>query len=221
MAVRDAPAVWPYGGRVRRGLLLGIVLLLAAAGCTQASNAKGGTSATRPSHSAKPSPKRTHHHARPTPTRRRGHHPLLPTSCNALISINDLRHAVGKLTGRTVYIRGIPEAKIKRTGRTTCSYGVRGKTIPLEVAVSGYQTTGAALARVQITVASFRDSGAAISTVRVGGKPATVGVGHDGATLVMAIRYRTVAISIIPKLERGHARQELTALARAVVANLP
>lgn len=209
---------------MRRGLLFGIVLLLAAAGCTQRSNANGGASThtTRASHSAKPSPKRTHHTARPTPTRRAAHHPLLPTSCNDLISINDLHRALGRpLTGRTVYIKGVAVSNIKRTGRTTCEYGVRGKTVPLEVGVSGYRTIGAAAERVRITVASFRGSGAAISTVRVAGQPATVGVGHAGATLVMATRYRTVAVSIIPNLEHGHAQQVLTSLTSAVLANLP
>ena len=130
--------------------------------------------------------------------------------------------ALGKqLGGKTVYIKGVAEPKIGRTGRATCRYGVRNKAVPIEVGVSGYQTAAQANSRVQITVTAERDAGATAQTTTVGTEHATILLGRHGSLLVYGSSNRTVAVTLAPGLVGASAAKVLKTLAASVDANLP
>jgi hypothetical protein len=205
----------------RRYLVLPVLAVLAAAGCSS-----GGTSAA-PSRSATPSGKATGSGtATPTPT---GTAEALPGSCQGLLPVIDLDEALGvPMIGQTVYIQGVPEPKIKRTGRVTCRLGVtklpNKKSSPpkLEVGVSTYTDDAAATQRVENTVVSLRSQGARPTDVQVGGLPAKVLTGAGAATLVVATGNRTIVISIADRVvPPANTVKALTAVGNLAMKNLP
>jgi hypothetical protein len=193
------------------------------AGCSQTSNgpknatastATAATSAAKTT--AKPTPKPTH--VKPPPL----HRAALPTDCTLLLTHGTVNRALGKaVTGKTIYIKGVAEARIGRTGRVTCRYGVKGKSIPIEAGISGYRTASQASTRVRVTVAAERDAGARVSTATIGGQPATILLGKNGSLLVYRDSNRTVAVTLDRGVGGTKAATVLKTLAAAVSANLP
>jgi len=152
----------------------------------------------------------------------------LPDSCSQILPIVDLDQALGiPLVGRTAYIRGVAEPKIKRLGRVTCRYGLRrlpgNKTTParLEVGISVYADAGWATKRIESTVTASRSEGAAPKQVQVSGRPATVLLGAGPPLIVLALDTRTIAISFGNLLVRGDPTRALVAVAELAVKNLP
>jgi hypothetical protein len=130
--------------------------------------------------------------------------------------------ALGKrLGGKTVYIKGLAEPKIGRTGRATCRYGVRNKAVPIEVGISGYRTAAEANSRVQITVTAEREAGASTRSTKVGTEKASVLLGTHGSLLVYGSSNRTVAVTLGAGVAGPGAAKVLETLAASVDANLP
>jgi hypothetical protein len=205
----------------RRYLLAPVLAVLAAAGCSS-----GGTSAA-PSGSATPSGTASGSGtATPTPTSTAE---ALPGSCQGLLPVIDLDEALGvPLVGQTVYIKGVAEPKIKRTGRVTCRFGVtklpnkKSSSPKLEVGVSTYADDAAATQRVATTVTDLRGQGLRPTDVQVGGRPATVLAGGGGATLVVATGNRTVVITMVDQVVPAANRvKALTAVGNLAMKNLP
>jgi hypothetical protein len=133
-----------------------------------------------------------------------------------------INKTLGKtLTGKSIYIKGVAEKSIGRTGRSTCRYGVRGKSVPIEVGVSGYRTAAQAAARVKITVSVERDAGARASSTKVGTQPATMLLGQHGSLVVYGDSNRTVAVTLAHGVGGTKVAAVLKTLSAAVAANLP
>jgi len=146
---------------------------------------------------------------------------VLPNDCSLLLTHATVNKALGRtLTGKTVYIKGLAEPKIGRTGRATCRYGVRNKAVPIEVGVSGYQTVAEADTRVKVTVGAERDAGASSSSTTIAGHGATVLLGKHGSLLVYGDSNRTVAVTLGAGVGGRQAATVLQKLAAAVAANL-
>jgi hypothetical protein len=126
-----------------------------------------------------------------------------------------------RLGGKTLYIKGLAEPTIGRTGRATCRYGVRNKAVPIEVGVSGYRTAAEASSRVAITVTAERDAGAATQATTVGIEHATILLGKHGSLLVYGSSNRTVAVTLGAGVVGASAAKVLKTLAASVDANLP
>jgi hypothetical protein len=203
--------------------VVGGLLVVTLAGCSQASNgpknANSATTATATSAArttAKPTSKPTH--VKPPPL----HRATLPSDCTLLLTHGTVNRALGKaVTGKTIYIKGLAEPKIGRTGRVTCRYGVKGKSIPIEAGISGYRTASQASTRVRVTVAAERDAGARVSTTTIGGQPATILLGKNGSLLVYCDSNRTVAVTLDRGVGGTKVATVLKTLADAVSANLP
>jgi hypothetical protein len=202
--------------------LLGLTTAVLLAGCTSGGNSAAPSTSASPSGTASGSGSAT---ATPTVTAA-----ALPESCQGMLPLLDLDQALGvPLVGQTLYIKGVPEPKIKRTGRVTCRLGVvkvaGGKSGPprLEVGVSSYTDEAAATDRVQSTVTGLRGQGARPTDVQVRGLKATVlaGAGTSG-TLVIATGARTVVISLADRVVHGGTTvKALTAVAELALKNLP
>jgi hypothetical protein len=193
------------------------VALALLAGCTRST--PGGSPTPSPTGSGSGSATAT-----PTPAPSAA---ALPDSCGDLLPILDLDQALGRpLLGRTDYIEGVPEPKIKRLGRVTCRYGIRtvlGKRPPpppLEVGVSAYADAAAATDRVETTVIASRSEGAGPRTVQVAGMAATALLGKS-PLLVFAVDTRTLAVTFGPGLVRGDPAKRLVAVAELALKNLP
>ena len=223
MRVGPVPARWggvaagSYGDRMLLRLAGSLALTgLLAAGCsggddpgsapttsTPARSTSGGTVSASPS---------------PSPTL------ALPAGCDALLPFTDLDQALGRpLFGETVYIKGVPQPAIGRTGRVTCRYGLTrgGRGVaPVEVGVSTYKDVGSAADRVQDTVAQLRrEGGSSASEATVAGVPAFVVGNRTSVTCVLAQGTRTVAVTVQRSL-RGDVGRSAIRVAEKVVANL-
>lgn len=230
--------------QVRRSLILAVfvpVLLgLGLSACSQPTNAANGGRSPATASSSTPAKKHTrarhtkagHTKARHTkpPAKHKPKHkrpappkgPALPQSCFGMISTSAMNRALGKtLHGKTVYIKGIRQPAIDRTGRITCRYGVRGKTIPIEVGVSGYTTKTAAIDRVAVTIRSERTGGAVITSGQVAGRDVTIMQGKHSALLVARDDRRTLAITVQSGYYRGAPTATLRAVAGTVLGNMP
>lgn len=206
-----------------------LVLGLGLSSCSQSSNApesqkNASASSTTKASSAKPTkpakPKPTKPKKKPRPHRPAG--PPLPQSCGGMISTAAMNRALGKpLKGKTIYIKGVPQRKIQRTGRITCRYGVRGKSVAVEIGVSGYETQEAAVDRVAVTIRSEREAGAAITSRRVAGHDVTIMLGAKSGLLVTRDGRRTAAITIDKGYYRGAPGATLKAVAGTVLNNMP
>lgn len=200
---------------------IGGLLTLALAGCTQTSNAPQSNVSASASGSASSSASST---PKPTATRTVAAPPkaALPADCSLLLPNSVIDKALGKrLGGKTVYIKGVAESKIGRTGRATCRYGVRNKAVPIEVGVSGYRTAAQAKSRVQVTVTAERDAGARSQAATVGTEHATILLGKHGSLLVYDSANRTVAVTLAAGVVGPSAAKVLKTLAASVDANLP
>lgn len=146
----------------------------------------------------------------------------LPADCSLLLPNSVIDKALGRrLGGKTLYIKGLAERSIGRTGRATCRYGVHNKAVPIEVGVSGYKTEAQAKARVRITVTAERDAGASAQTTTVGTERATILLGKHGALLVYGSSNRTVAVTLGAGIAGRSAAKVLKTLAASVDSNLP
>jgi hypothetical protein len=207
---------------VRISWVVGGLLVVTLTACSQTSNApqsSGSASSASGSggSSASPTPKPTPTRTATPPTRA-----ALPSQCSLLLPNSVIDKALGRrLGGKTVYIKGLAEPKIGRTGRATCRYGVHNKAVPIEVGVSGYRTVAEANSRVQVTVTAERDAGASSQSTTVGGHHATVLLGKHGSLLVYGSVNRTVAVTLGAGVAGRSAAKVLETLAASVDANLP
>jgi hypothetical protein len=217
--IHPSTRLWPYGVQVRTSWVIGGLLLVTLAACSQTSNAPPGgvpapTTAT-PKAKATPTPT-------PRPTPKAPARAALPTDCTLLLTHASINRTLGRtLTGRTIYIKGVPESRIGRTGRTTCRYGVSGKTVPIEVSVSGYRTVAEATTRVRVSVAAEVDAGAHATKTTIAHGPATITIGRHGSLVIYGTVNRTVAVTIAPGVGGTRTPTVLKQLAEVVVANLP
>lgn len=205
----------------RRYLLAPVLAVLTAAGCSSSGSSAAPSGSASPSGTTSGSGTAT-----PTPTATPD---ALPASCQSLLPVIDLDEALGvPLVGQTIFIKGVPEPKIKRTGRVTCRFGVtklpNKKSSPpkLEVGVSTYSDDAAATQRVESTVTDLRGNGASPTDVQVGGAAAKVLTGAGAATLVVASGNRTVVISLADKVvPAANTVKALTAVGNLAMKNLP
>lgn len=189
------------------------------AACSQTSNAPAGgvpVPTTAPS-KTKASPTPT-----PRPTPKAPARAELPTDCTLLLTHASVNKILGRtLTGHTIYIKAVPEPAIGRTGRVTCRYGVNGKSVPIEVSISGYRTVAEATNRVTVSVKAEQDAGAHATPTTIGHEPATITIGHHGSLLIYGTVNRTVAVTVAPGVGGTKTAAILKDLADIVVANLP
>ena len=198
------------------GVLSGLVVALAACssgGGGDTPAAAGTTSAPAPTGSDSASG------GVPTPTPT----PSLPDGCDGLLPFTDLDQALGRpLFGTTVYVEGVAQPSIGRTGRVTCQYGLPkgGKgPAPVEVGVSTYTDADSATKRIAATIAAARGAGATSqAAVTIGGLPGTVLGNKTGFTAVVAQENRTVAVTVL-RSTKGHPDKAAAAVADKVLAN--
>jgi hypothetical protein len=219
LGIHPSDRLWPYGDHVRTRWVVGGLLLVTLAACSQTSNAPAGgvpVPTTAPS-KTKASPTPT-----PRPTPKVPARAALPTDCTLLLthaSINKALHRT--LTGRTIYIKAVPEPRIGRTGRVTCRYGVTSKSVPIEVSVSGYRTVAEATNRVRVSVKAEEDAGAHATPTTIAHQPATITIGRHGSLLIYGTVNRTLAVTVAPGVGGSRTAAILKDLAEVVVANLP
>jgi hypothetical protein len=146
----------------------------------------------------------------------------LPGTCSHLLAPGSIDAAVGhRVTGRTVFVVGLPDASIGRVGYINCQYGVpRGNTgvARVEIQVSLYRTAAKAAARIQPTVDDYTTHGAHSHKTQVAGLPAVLLTGGSGSgygpTALMALGQRTVVVTLRPNaFPAASLTRDLTALA--------
>jgi hypothetical protein len=151
----------------------------------------------------------------------------LPANCTDVLTLDDLDKAIGHaINGQSVYIKGVSEPKIKRTGRVTCRYGVRkvghNLHVPIDVGISAYSDAASAADRVGYTIDQQRNGGAVSSDVTIDGTKATALVAPGSALLVFARDTETVAISVTKEVATGDAAKAiLVNLGNVVAGRLP
>ncbi len=218
LGIHPSDGLWPYGDQVRLSWMAGGLLFVTLAACSQTSNAPPGgvkVPTTAPS-KTKASPTATHTTPK-APSRA-----SLPTDCTLLLTHASVNRVLGRtLAGQTTYIKALPEPSIGRTGRVSCRYGVSGKSVPIEVDISGYETVAQATNRVKISVAAEVDGGAHTTQTTIAHEPATITIGPDGSLLIYGSVNRTVAVTLAPGTGGTRTPTILKQLGELVVANLP
>ena len=208
-------------GSYRDRMLLRVAVPLALVGLLAAGCSGGDDNAAAPATSP---PAGSATSGAPAPTPSPSPTPALPEGCDALLPFTDLDQALGRpLFGETVYIKGVAQPSIGRTGRVTCRFGLgrggRG-VAPVEVGVSTYKDVGSAADRVQATVAELRQQGgSSAGDATVAGVPAFVVGNRTSVTCVLAQGTRTIAVTVQRSL-RGNVGQSAIRVAEKVIANL-
>jgi hypothetical protein len=194
----------------RRTIAAGIVLTgaLLTAGCT---NTKVGPPTTitidrtvTPTPSG-PAPEPSGSTAPAHPVSTAAMHKL-PGRCGNLLAAGRIDATLhSRVSGRTVFVVGLPDASIGRVGYINCQYGVpRGSAgiAKIEIQVSLYRTASKAAARIRPTVDDYTAHGAHARKIQVEGLPALLLTGGSGAsygpTGVMAVGQRTVVVTLRP-----------------------
>jgi hypothetical protein len=205
----------------RRYPLVLALLVLAVAGCS--SGGGSGTASPSATRSAAATGSGT---PTPTPSSTAA---ALPGSCQTLLPLIDLDDALGTpMVGQTVYIKGVAEPKIKRTGRVTCQYGIvkvghTNHPPKLEAGVSTYTDDAAATKRVESTVTDLRSNGDKPTDVTINGVPAKILTATTGsATLVASTGNRTLVITLAEKVVKpADTIKVLTTIGTLALKNMP
>lgn len=181
-------------------------MLAAVCACSSASPASTDTTTitvkAHPPLAGQPSATPTKPKPTPPPVQHR-----LPGTCDSLLPLLDVEAAMGRtVTGRTQFVVGVPEPKIKRLAYLNCRYGFpRVATRPrqplVEIGISLYATAAQAHRRLKGTVDDYQFNGATVASRRVGGRAATLlsggeGPGYDVPLLVLQSGQRTIAVSL-------------------------
>jgi hypothetical protein len=128
----------------------------------------------------------------------------VPKTCGGLATLTEVVDILGvAVTGQTLPVVGVPEAKIGRTARLDCYYGVpdgRGTAdAPVWIGLASYTDEAAAKKRMTSTIDTERETGAKASDVPVGADRGVLLIGAK-RTLVAMRGKNTVVVTAIPDL---------------------
>lgn len=143
----------------------------------------------------------------------------VPASCDPVATEGEVGTILGHpLTGTSNGIKGIAEAKIGRTARLDCYYGIPPNQAAVagvvSIGIGGYDNPADAAQRVLGTVNQARDTGYQSSNVLVNGQNAVLLAGQQNQEVVLSAGTITVLVTAANSVvQAGKAGPPLIALA--------
>lgn len=147
----------------------------------------------------------------------------LKADCGSLLNAADVKRILGADIPNDRLKVNVAEvnAEIGQVGRVRCLYGLAEdkKSGQVTLALTTYKDAAAAQKQVQVTTENESNQGGTVSSVTVGGYPASVAV-RDGGLLVMAYDTWTLAIAVPASVDQATLTTTLPQVGDAVLARL-
>jgi len=125
----------------------------------------------------------------------------LKADCVVLLDPSDIKKAIGATVGTAANRIRLGAANRGVTGAVRCLYGSkdRGKTAPVRIRLTQYNSAAAAKAQFNVDVQTAQDAGATIKDVTVKGYPAKLML-QDGGIVEMVYGTWTLSVAANDKL---------------------
>jgi hypothetical protein len=168
-----------------------------------------GAASSAPASTPKPTPKPTPTSVKPAPIVKID---PLKADCNSTLDASDIKKAINATVGTKTNRIRLGAGDKGATGAIRCFYGStdNGKSAPVRIRLTKYNTAAAAKKQVDVDVSSAQDAGAKISKTTVAGYPATLQIIAGG---VIEMQYDTWTLSV--------AASDKVASAAALTKGLP
>ncbi len=121
----------------------------------------------------------------------------LKADCAIILDDTDVKKALGATIGTNTNRVRLGAADRGVTGAIRCLYGSKdnGKTAPVRIRLTKYNTAAAAKAQVAVDVQAAQDAGATVSQTTVNGYPATLML-QDGGVIEMTYDTWTMSVAV-------------------------
>ncbi len=121
----------------------------------------------------------------------------LKADCAIVLDASDVKSALGATIGANTNRVRLGAAARGVTGAIRCLYGSKdnGKTAPVRMRLTQYNTAAAAKAQFAVDVQAAQDAGAIVTQTTVNGYPATLMI-QNGGVIEMAYGTWTLAVAV-------------------------